>query len=196
MNGAARESMKVWKASIRPRPYFTSGATGTYLVLRSSLLSESLDGWDADSQMVASDEVDLSLLDERPDLWLLQVVKLVLVGSGQMRDHGPVVTGDDDTTTASGLSIVDTVFRMDTSLVASLLENIGVLVTTNASDVHDGLRGEDVLWKEQVVSIAFQYSSSNAPNREETSSVEFLPEHHEQCSEQHLQQSASHCSSG
>lgn len=95
--------------------------------------------------MVTTNVVVLRLLDERPDTWLLQVLNLVFIGGGQMGDHRSVVAGDDDTATTSRLRIVDTVFSVDTSLVASLLEDIGILVTADAPDVEHGVRGEHVL---------------------------------------------------
>lgn len=115
------------------------------LVLGGSLLSESQDGGNADCQVVTTHVVDLSLLDERPDVGLLQVVELVLVGSGKVGAHAAVVAGDDDTALAGGLSIVDTVLGVDTSLLAGLLQDLAVLVVADAANVDDGVVREQVL---------------------------------------------------
>ena len=95
--------------------------------------------------MVSTNVVDLSLLDQRPDLRLLQVLGLVLVSGSKVSAHAAVVAGDDDTALAGGLNIVDTVFGVDTSLGASVLEEIGVFVLSNAANVDDRVVGENVL---------------------------------------------------
>lgn len=116
-----------------------------YLVLGSSLLTESLDGRDTDSQVVATDVVELSLLDERPDVGRLQVIKLVLVGGSEVSAHAAVVAGDDNTTLAGRDVLIDAVLGMDTGLLAGLLEDVTVLVLTNAANVHDGVFRKHVL---------------------------------------------------
>lgn len=62
-----------------------------------------------------------------------------------MGAHAAVVAGNNDTTLAGGLDIVDTVLRLDTGLGAGLLEEIGVLVLANAANVDDRVVGEHVL---------------------------------------------------
>lgn len=104
--------------------------------------------------MVAPDVVDLGLLDQRPDVRLLQVLDLVLVCGSKVSDHAAVVAGDDDTALASGLDIVDTVFSVDTSLVAGVLENVGILVATNAADVEDRVVREHVLRSGRPMSVS------------------------------------------
>lgn len=123
----------------------TSKKKNTYLVRRSSLLSKSQDGRNRDRQVVTTNIVDLSLLNLRPDLRQLQVLELVLVGGSKVGAHAAVVAGNDDTTLAGGLDIVDTVLRLDTGLGAGLLEEIGVLVFANAANVDDRVVGEHVL---------------------------------------------------
>lgn len=115
------------------------------LVLGGSFLGEGQNGGNTDSQVVATDVVDLSLLNERPDMGLLQVLNLVLVGSGEVSAHAAVVTGDDDTALAGGLHIVDTVLGVDTSLLAGLLQDLAILVLTDAADVDNGVVREQVL---------------------------------------------------
>lgn len=117
----------------------------TYLVLSSSLLSKSQDSRNGDSQVVSTNVVDLSLLNQRPDLRLLQVLGLVFVSGSKVSAHAAVVAGDDDTALAGGLDVVDTVFGVDTSLGASVLEEIGVFVLSNAANVDDRVVGENVL---------------------------------------------------
>lgn len=119
----------------------------TNLVLRSSLLTERLDGGDTDSQVVATDVVELSLLDQRPDVGLLQVLNLVLVGSSEVGAHAAVVASDNNTALASGLSLVHTVLGVDTSLLAGLLQDVTELVLANAANVDDRVLGEQVLEK-------------------------------------------------
>lgn len=116
-----------------------------YLVLGGSLLTKGNDGGNADSQVVATNVVDLGLLNERPDLGLLEVLDLVLVGSSEVGTHAAVVASDDNTTLASGLGLIDTVLGVNTGLLASLLEDVTVLVLTDATDVNNGLIGEQIL---------------------------------------------------
>lgn len=117
----------------------------TYLVLGSGLLTESLDGRDTDSQVVTTDVVELSLLDERPDVGGLQVLNLVLVGGSEVSAHAAVVASDDNTALAGRGVLIDAVLGVDTGLLAGLLEDVTVLVLTNAANVHDGVVREHVL---------------------------------------------------
>ena len=117
----------------------------TYLVLSGSLLTKGKNGGNTDSQVVATDVVILGLLDQRPDLGLLEVLKLVLVGSSEVGAHAAVVASDDNTTLAGGLGLVDTVLGVDTGLLASLLEDVTVLVLTDTTDVDNGVLREHVL---------------------------------------------------
>jgi len=117
----------------------------TYLVLSSSLLSKSQDSRNGDGQVISTNVVDLSLLDQIPDLRLLQVLRLVLVSGSKVGAHAAVVASDDDTALAGGLDIVDTVFGVDTGLGASVLQEIGIFVLANAANVDDRVVGEDIL---------------------------------------------------
>lgn len=96
--------------------------------------------------MVATNEVCLALLDNVPVL--LQVVKLVAVGSSKVSDQAAVVASDNDTAAASGLLLVDTVADLKASLLGGVGEDVGVLVLANAAEVDDGLGREDVLRNE------------------------------------------------
>jgi hypothetical protein len=95
--------------------------------------------------VVATDVVELSLLDQRPDVGLLQVLNLVLVGSSEVGAHAAVVASDNNTALASGLSLVHTVLGVDTSLLAGFLQDVTELVLANAANVDDGVLGEQVL---------------------------------------------------
>jgi hypothetical protein len=95
--------------------------------------------------VVATNVVDLGLLDERPDVGLLQMLNLVLVGSGEVGAHAAVVASDHNTALASRLDLVDAVLGVDAGLVAGILEDIGILVLTDTADVHDGVIGQHVL---------------------------------------------------
>jgi hypothetical protein len=97
--------------------------------------------------VVTTDVVELGLLDEGPDVGLLQVLKLVLVGSSEVSAHAAVVAGDDDTALAGGLRLVDTVLGVDTGLLTGLLEDLAVLVIANTANVDDGVVGEQVLYR-------------------------------------------------
>jgi hypothetical protein len=103
--------------------------------------------------VVTPDVVELGLLDEGPDVGLLQVLKLVLVGSSEVSAHAAVVAGDDDTALAGGLRLVDTVLGVDTGLLTGLLEDLAVLVIANTANVDDGVVGEQVLYRLLVQKI-------------------------------------------
>ena len=117
----------------------------TYLVLRCGLFSEGQDSGNGDRQVVTTNVVNLGLLNQRPDVRLLQVLGLVLVSRSKVSAHAAVVAGDDDTALAGGLDIVDTVFRVNTSLVTGLLKRVGILVLADAANVNDRVIGEHVL---------------------------------------------------
>lgn len=96
--------------------------------------------------MVATNEVCLALLDNVPVL--LKVLELVAVGSGKVSAQAAVVASNDDTATASGLGLIDTVVDIEASLLGGIGENVGVLVLANAAEVDNGLGREDVLRNE------------------------------------------------
>lgn len=95
--------------------------------------------------MVTTNIVELSLLNEGPNMRLLEVFNLVLICSSKVGTHAAVVASDDDTALASGLDIVDTVFCVDTSLLTSLFKDICILIAANATNVENGIFREDVL---------------------------------------------------
>lgn len=115
------------------------------LVVLSGLLSQSHDSLRGDCEVVTADVDGLRILNQAPDLWSLQVLKLVVVGSCEVGAHAPVVTGDDDTATASWVIGIDTIFHAETSLFVCILQDFGVLVVTDAANVDDGVVWEHVL---------------------------------------------------
>jgi hypothetical protein len=129
------------------------GSPNTYLVLRSSLFTKGLDSRHTDSKVVAANVVDLSLLNKRPDVRLLEMLNLVFVGRSKVSAHAAVVASDDHTALASGLSIIHTVLSVHTGLGAGFLEDIGILVTADTTNVDNGVVGEDVLTNRITVNI-------------------------------------------
>jgi hypothetical protein len=89
--------------------------------------------------------VNLGVLDLLPDVVLLQVLQLVVVGGSKICAERAVVASDDDTAAASGGLLVVEVLGLDTSLLADVLESLAVLVLTDAANVEDRLGGQDVL---------------------------------------------------
>ena len=95
--------------------------------------------------MVATDEVSLALLDNVPVL--LEVLKLVAVGSGKVGAHAAIVAGDNDTATAGGLLLVVAVADLEAGLLGGIGEDLTVLVLADTAEVDDGRGREDVLPK-------------------------------------------------
>jgi hypothetical protein len=95
--------------------------------------------------VVATNIVVLGLLDKRPDVRLLEMIHLVFVGGSKVSAHAAVVAGNNDTALASGLSIIDAVLGVDTSLLAGVLEDVGVFVLTDTADVESRVLRKDVL---------------------------------------------------
>ena len=115
------------------------------LVAAGSLLGELHDGRRADGEVVTTDIVNLSVLDEGPDLGLLQVLKVVVVGGTELGAHGAVVASNDNTATAGVDLGVDTVLDAEASLLDSIVEDGGVLVVTDTAEVDDAVGREEVL---------------------------------------------------
>lgn len=111
----------------------------------SSLLGELHDGWRADGEVVATNIVDIGVLDEAPDLGLLQVVQVVVVGSAELSAQRAVVTSDDNTAAASLLLGVDTVLDAEASGLDSIVKDGRVLIVTDTTEVDDAVLGENVL---------------------------------------------------
>lgn len=95
--------------------------------------------------METTNVVDLGVLNKLPDLRLLQVVKIVVVGSTEISAQASVVAGDDGTTAASLLLRVDSVLDTETSSLDSIVEDSRVLVVTGTTNVDNAVRRENVL---------------------------------------------------
>lgn len=115
--------------------------TKTYLVLSSSLLSQGLDSGHADSQVEATNVVNLSVLDLLPDVVLLQVLNLVVVGRSEICAERAVVASDHDTAATSGGLLIVEVLGLDTGLLADVLEGLTVFVLADTANVEDGFGG-------------------------------------------------------
>ena len=61
-----------------------------------------------------------------------------------MGKQAAVVAGDDDSASTSGLDIIHMVFCMKPFLAAGILENIGILSTSNAADVGHRVRRKHI----------------------------------------------------
>ena len=110
--------------------------------------------------MITTNVVNLGLLDQRPDVRLLQVLRLVLVSSSKVGAHAAVVASDDDTALAGGLDMIDTVLGVHTGLVASIPEEISIVVLADAAKVDNRVVGEQVLCATAPVSICCSYAAS------------------------------------
>jgi hypothetical protein len=71
--------------------------------------------------MIASNIVDLGLLDELPNLRILQMLRLVAVGGRKIGAETSVVSSNDHTTPAGWLLLVVTVFHSQTGFGAEVL---------------------------------------------------------------------------
>ncbi len=104
-----------------------------YLVLLSRLLGQRHNRRNAHRQMVSAHVVDARLLDQRPDVRLLEMLKLVVVGGGQVRAHAALVAGDDDATAARRVLLVDAVLDAQPRLLGCIAEDVGILVAADAA---------------------------------------------------------------
>ena len=95
--------------------------------------------------MVTADVDDLGALGESPDLGLLQVLQVVVVRSAQRGAQRPVVASDDGSAETRGNLLVDAVLDAQAGGAHGVLEDGGVLVVTDTTDVDDAVRGQDVL---------------------------------------------------
>lgn len=117
----------------------------SYLIVRSSFLGQSKDGGNAYSQVKSSDEIYLRFLDQVPNVWLLQVLKLIVVGGGEMSAQAAVMASDDDATAARGLVLVNAIFRVDAGFFADVCELLAMLIFSDATNVGDGVGWENIL---------------------------------------------------
>lgn len=95
--------------------------------------------------MVATDIDDLGALGERPDLGLLQVLQVIVVRGIERGAQRPVVAGDDNTAPPSGHLGVNAVLDTEADVADSIVQNGGVLVVADTTDVDNAVGGEHVL---------------------------------------------------
>ena len=95
--------------------------------------------------MIATDIVDLGVLDEGPDVRALQVLQVVVVGGAQLGAHAAVMAGDDHAATARGDLGVDTVLDAQTGLLAGVTQDSSILVFANAAEVDNAVLRQQVL---------------------------------------------------
>ena len=108
-----------------------------HLVLLRSLLAQCHDCGHADREVEAAHIVDPCLLDKVPDLWLFEMLNLIVVRGGQISTHAAIMPGDDDTAAASGCILINQILGMDTSLPAGIEEKFSIFVLAHAANVHD-----------------------------------------------------------
>lgn len=96
-------------------------------------------------EVEAADVVDLGVLNQAPDLGLLQVVEAVVVGRAQIRAQAAVVARDDDAAAARLLLGVDAVLDAQARRLDGIVQDGRVLVVAGAADVDDAVGGQDVL---------------------------------------------------
>jgi len=91
------------------------------------------------SQVVATDIVDLGVLNKSPDVRALEVLQVIVIGGAQVSDHGAVVTSDDDAAAAGRDLGVDAVLDAQASLVACLAQDGSILIVTSTANVDDAV---------------------------------------------------------
>lgn len=96
-------------------------------------------------EVEASDVEDLGVLNKSPNLRLLQVLQVVLVGGIKSGAKRPVVAGDDSTAPTGRLLRIDTVLDPQAGGTDGIAEDGGVLVVADAAEVDDAVGGQDVL---------------------------------------------------
>lgn len=96
-------------------------------------------------EVVAADVVGLGVLDEGPDLGLLEVLDVVVVGGAELGAHAAVVARDDDAAAARLLLGVDAVLDAQADLLDGVVQDGGVLIVANAAEVDDAVGREHVL---------------------------------------------------
>ena len=95
--------------------------------------------------MVPADVVNAGLLDELPNLRLLEMFDLVVVGRCQIGAHAPIVPGDDDAASSGWMLVVDSILDSQLGLTHRVPEDIGIPVAANTSDIDHRFLREEVL---------------------------------------------------
>lgn len=97
------------------------------------------------SEVEAANVVDVGIFSKSPDLGLLQVVEVVVVGGAEVSAEGAVEAGDDGAAAARGLLGVDTVLDAEAGGLDGIVEGGGVFVVANAAEVDNTVGGQNVL---------------------------------------------------
>lgn len=96
-------------------------------------------------EVETADVEDIGVLGESPDLGLLQVVEVIVVGSVKGGAERPVVAGDDGAAPAGRGLGVDAVLDPQANGLNGITEDSGILIIADAAEVDDAVGGEDVL---------------------------------------------------
>lgn len=95
--------------------------------------------------MVTTNVVHVGILNEAPNLRLLQVIEIIVVGGTKISAQASVVAGNDYTATTSLLLRVDTVLDAETSSLDGIVHDGRVLVITSTAKIDNTVGGQDVL---------------------------------------------------
>lgn len=95
--------------------------------------------------MEATNVEDIGVLGQSPNLGLLQVLDVVVVGGTEVGAQGAVVAGDDGAAATGGLLGVDAVLDAEAGGLDGVVQGGGVLVVADAAEVDDAVGGQDVL---------------------------------------------------
>jgi hypothetical protein len=97
------------------------------------------------SEVVTANVVHLGVLNKAPDLGLLQVVEVIVVGSTEISAQASVVASNDNTATPSLLLGVNTILDAEASGLDSIVHDGRVLVVTSTTEIHDAVGRQDIL---------------------------------------------------
>ena len=94
---------------------------------------------------VALDVEDFRGVDKGSDLGRGEVRFLKLLRRGEVRDERAVVASDDDRARTRLFALLDEVALVEAFARVRCLQLLCELVIADAADIHDGVRGEDIL---------------------------------------------------
>ena len=94
---------------------------------------------------VALDVEDFRGVDEGRNLGRGEVRFLELLRRGEVRDERAVVASDDDRARTRLFALLDEVALVEAFARVRCLQLLCELVIADAADIHDGVRGEDIL---------------------------------------------------
>ena len=94
---------------------------------------------------VALDVEDFCGVDEGRDLRRGEVRFLELLRRGEVRDERAVVASDDDRARTRLFALLDEVALVEAFARVRCLQLLCELIVADAADIHDGVRGKDIL---------------------------------------------------